>query len=62
MTLNKQQLLIHCTNFPGIEPAIVLVHGYTCDETDWVNQVKHFGAVGQRVITLESRWIVFPTT
>jgi len=34
MTLSKQQLLIHCTNFPGIEPAIVLVHGYTCDETD----------------------------
>jgi pimeloyl-ACP methyl ester carboxylesterase len=53
MALKTQQKLIHYTDYTGIEPAIVFVHGYTCDETDWVNQVRHFGAVGQRVITLD---------
>lgn len=53
MALKTQQQLIHYTDYTGIEPAIVFVHGYTCDETDWVNQVRHFGAVGQRVITLD---------
>ena len=50
---SKKQQLIHYTDYPGAEPAILFVHGYTCDETDWVNQVNHFGLVGQRVITLD---------
>ena len=53
MTSFKQQQLIHYTEYPGAEPAIVFVHGFTCDETDWACQVKHFGVVGQRIITLD---------
>eukprot|EP00984_Skeletonema_dohrnii_P003534 scaffold1189_cov122-Skeletonema_dohrnii-CCMP3373.AAC.6 len=53
MTSIKQQQLIHHTDYPGAEPAIVFVHGFTCDEADWAYQVKHFGVVGQRIITLD---------
>ena len=49
----QQQQLIHHTDYPGVEPAILFVHGFTCDETDWSHQVEHFGAAGQRVITVD---------
>ena len=52
-TQQQQQKLIHHTDYPGVEPAILFVHGFTCDEADWSIQVEHFGAAGQRVITVD---------
>ena len=53
MTASVKQQLIHYSDYPGFEPAFVFVHGFTCDETDFVNQVKHFGGIGHRVITVD---------
>ncbi len=35
-------------------PALVFIHGYTCDHTDWEFQVKHFAATN-RVVALDLR-------
>jgi pimeloyl-ACP methyl ester carboxylesterase len=36
------------------EPAIVFVHGWTCNRTDWRNQIDEF-ALSHRVIALDQR-------
>ena len=47
--------LIHYTDYSGVEPAIVLIHGFTCDVSDWDHQVKWCRDNGRRVITLDPR-------
>lgn len=49
----NQEQLIHYSDYPGREPTYVFVHGFTCNETDFVNQVEHFRGIGHRVITLD---------
>ena len=49
----NQEQLIHYSDYPGLEPTYVFVHGFTCNETDFVNQVEHFRGIGHRVITLD---------
>lgn len=49
--MNQEQLIHY--NYPGFEPTYVFVHGFTCNETDFVNQVEHFHGIGHRVITLD---------
>ena len=47
--------LIHHTLHAGREPAVVLVHGMTCDASDWDLQVDHFTSLGLQVLTMDLR-------
>ena len=46
---------VHYTDHEGEEPAIVFLHGWTCDETDWATQVGHFRRKGRRTVSLDLR-------
>ena len=46
---------VHCTDHEGEEPAIVFLHGWTCDGTDWVNQVDHARRRGRRTVSVDLR-------
>ncbi|NKC16585.1 MAG: alpha/beta fold hydrolase [Gammaproteobacteria bacterium] len=47
--------LIHYEATAGTEPAAVLIHGMTCDGSDWYHQSAFCQNAGYRVITLDLR-------
>ncbi|KAL7547367.1 hypothetical protein ACHAWF_010684 [Thalassiosira exigua] len=46
---------IHYTDHVGAEPALVFVHGFTCDGGDWENQIKWCRRNGRRAIAVDLR-------
>lgn len=46
---------IHHTLHPGREPTVVLIHGMTCDASDWDLQVDHFTSLDRQVVTMDLR-------
>jgi pimeloyl-ACP methyl ester carboxylesterase len=51
---NPDAPLIVCDDHAGDEPTVVLVHGLSCDGSDWGAQVEHFSG-RNRVITVDLR-------
>lgn len=47
--------LIHHTSLSGKYPAIILIHGMACDESDWALQARHFAELGHQVVTVDLR-------
>ncbi|KAL7551773.1 hypothetical protein ACHAWF_014968 [Thalassiosira exigua] len=46
---------LHYTDHAGAEPAMVFIHGFTCDGGDWENQIQWCRDNGRRAITVDLR-------
>ena len=44
---------IHFSTYQGGPRTVIFVHGWTCDETSWKEQISALGKEGYRVITLD---------